>query len=176
MRKLLVTLLVFSLISCGSNKQQDPEIGIYFSTAVSSLATFKQKHNELMDSTTTAINKMLETYHAKIDTINLRILLDSAKQTTLESIAMIEDLNEVDTTINFKDKCLDYMNEANNYYNKYFDKFIFLTKTPRQSDSLTTLNAIDNEIKTLTKKDEACVSAYKDFQAKYGVQVFLNIK
>jgi hypothetical protein len=176
MAKTLLALVLFSLLSCLSNKQQDPNIGIYFSTAVSSLATFKQKHNKLMDSTTMAINKMFDTYDAKIDTNGLRILLESAKQADFESIETIKDLKEVDTSINFKDKCHDYMNEANNYYNNYFDKLIFLTKTPRQSDSLATLHSISSEIKVLTKKNEICVNAYEDFKAKYRVQVTLNFK
>jgi len=175
MTKPLLTIVLVSLLSCVS-KQQDPYIGVYFSTAVSTLATFKQKHNKLMDSTTTAINKILDAYDAKIDTNNLKTLLDSAKQADLESITMITDLKEVDTSINFRDKCLDYMNEASNYYNNYFDKVIFLTKTPRQSDSLATLQSISKEIKALTKKNETCIAAYEDFKAKYGVQVSLNVK
>lgn len=130
-----------------------------------------------MDSTTTAINKMLDAYSAKIDTSNLKTLLDSAKQADLESIAVIKDLKEVDTSINFKDKCLDYMNEANNYYNNYFSKVIFLTKTPRQRDSLATLNSISKEIKALTKKNETCISVHTIWAFEKGpnsISLFTN--
>lgn len=171
MRKLLILFSVLSLSCNTTGKKENEAIGGYFSTMTATMADFKMEHNRLMDSCTNVINDILSDRLTCIDTNGLRLLVTNAKAAGKSDFEMIKDLKEVDTAIGLNDKFIDYLVTAGDFYDNYYDKFISLTVTPRANDSLAVLHLVGKEIKLLAKKGDVCTGAYRDFKAKYNIQV-----
>jgi len=171
MKDLLFALIAICL-SCNSAKNNSSEDkGKYFVSIYTSIGDFKGHGKEFSDKCTAILNNIVEDKFNATDTDGLALLLENARVSLKSSFEDISKLQEVDTAIDLKSKCIAYLQESKNYYDNYYGKFLSLTKVPRNDDSLATLQMISKEIKLLKRKDSAVINAYQSFKEKYGIVV-----
>jgi hypothetical protein len=170
MRLFIYLLTATIFFSCGDNDKSQSVAGDYYVSIATTLIMTKQHQYLFMNRCTSIINDISENKQINVDTAELRLLMDNAKASGSDAISSLENIVEVDTTINLKSKSIDYLLFANNAYDSSFSKWITLIGTTKKDKTASTMGVLYGDIKALSAKRKTFEVAQRDFVDKYNIQ------
>jgi len=169
----IITCLIF-FTSCASTDENANAIESY-SLINSSIQLSKGAYQALIGKYRESLNAVNINENAKIDTIELRVVLDSAKLTNQQSLSMINLAGEIDTTW-YKEKALNYIHILDILYNNEFEKYISLFGTQSKYRYIKGNELLSSRQLELKKLDKEFSYASDKIKSKYHLQIVDSLK
>lgn len=169
MKYLQILILLLSLFSC--QQKPDTEKIKQFAQTLHTYTGFQTKATQqaFVNKMTETFNIVKENNNAKIDTKELRDLLEKAKQANQTSFNEINNIQEVDNEINLKEKTLNTIELFRSLYQNEFSKTIEIleskesNKIEKAGQLFTGKEDEVNKVQTIAKE------ADEEFTNKYNI-------
>lgn len=166
--KIIIVFLFIFANSCETQKNNTNELKYYISIQSSYLFS-KKTIDRCYETVQKIALKLQDESYSDVDARNFRLTLDSAIFSNQEELNLLKKIVEVDTTINYKSKLIDYKKGLDSFYTiscKYWISIL-------QSDSIhkitLTKAILIKPLEHIVNLAQICEKAEKDFQIKYNI-------
>jgi hypothetical protein len=160
---------VLLLCACSQHKADTEQATTFYATIYASFHLYNDQQQQFIDTLTKDINTIKRYPDAKINTVQLYDLLDSAQDANDQRAAMIKDLQEVDPEIGLKNKEMQYIAVFNSAYKKEFKEVIDMIASNAPGRFKRFCNLAVPKLKEIKKAEVAYTDANAAFRDKYGL-------
>jgi hypothetical protein len=125
--------LIVSIVSCKQSAVSTSRAIKFYDSINHQVNLTRPPQQAFIDKATLDISQVKENKNAIIDTIELPKYLESAKITNINRLKMIENINEVDPEINYKEIMVNHVKLLSRYYNNEFTNCIKVLGSTQQN-------------------------------------------
>lgn len=170
-----INLIIFFLVgilffSC-KESQDLGKVAESYGYIHSSFAFTEKIQQKFLDKSTEALRKIIADKNVVIDTKELSILLDSAKLANQNRLPLINQADEIDQDIKYKEKVLRYVNFLDTLYNNEFKEFIQILAIEGENRGENISKLLTPKMLKLEELGKACNLAGEEIRSKYNIEV-----
>lgn len=162
----IISILIFT--SCEQQKVSTTRAMLFYDSINHQININRPKIQKFIDETTEAVYSLKNDKKAFINTRELILCLDTAKQMAKIRFSAISKITEVDYQINFKQRILNEERVLSGILNNEFEQCIKIFELPGEDKFEKCSSLIHPKLVELRKTLDDVRSAKVDFKKKYG--------
>jgi hypothetical protein len=169
MKLTILATFLFSLIAACETQKNNTNALNYYVLINGGYLISQKAINKCYESIQKIGLKLQNETYSKVDAQDFGLILDSAINSNRQELELLKNIGEVDTSINYKSKLIDYKKALDSFYTIPCRNWISKLLSDSINKITVTKTILMEPLEHIVTMAQICDKAEKDFQMKYSI-------